>query len=545
MVHIDRITPLEDAVRDVIEIDLLRPRWMRHAACRGQGFDAWFSEDFSKDADAARRVCSGCRVRTECLDHALTAGIRHGLWGGSHPRNGRRWKARPRGQPAIGDAVGRSGWRAEPVAFQRSSVATTGVAAMSDRPVFAGRYELGMVLGRGGMAEVRAGWDRRLGRAVAVKTLLPDLAERPAVRRSFEGEARAAARLTHPNAVTVFDVGEEEGVPFLVMEQVIGPTLEHELAGGPLDAGRVRRLGGELLAALGAAHAAGLVHRDVKPANVLMTPDGSAKLADFGIAKAVAGEDAAATEMDLTATGQVCGTIAYMAPERLAGRPATVQSDVYSVGVVLYESLTGARPFAAATPVEMIRAIDQARPVPLRERCPGLDAALVSAVERSMTRNPEDRFPSAADMSAALRAPTEPLGGATGAAPTVMASPATEILAAPPTAVPPASPREGARPVHPGRAALRVPRRRVLALLAVAGLALVLVGSAVALANHKSPSGGTPAVTVPTTAAAVPPETTLTSTSPASTPLATHPPAPSGPAPPSPHSGPPKGKGKH
>src|SRR5581483_674073 len=249
---------------------------------------------------------------------------------------------------------------------------------MSDGEVFAGRYELGMVLGRGAMAEVRAGWDRRLGRAVAVKTLLPDLAGRPAVRRSFEGEARAAARLAHPNAVAVFDVGEDDGVPFLVMEQLLGPTLEHEPAGGPLDAGRVRRLGGELLAALGAAHAAGLVHRDVKPANVLMTPDGSAKLADFGIAKAVVGEGAA-TEMDLTATGQVFGTVAYIAPEPLTGRRATVQSDVYSVGVVLYESLSGSRPFAAATPVDLIRAIDLARPVPLRQRCPGLDAALVSA----------------------------------------------------------------------------------------------------------------------------------------------------------------------
>src|SRR5688572_19545745 len=191
------------------------------------------------------------------------------------------------------------------------------------------------------MAEVRAGWDRRLGRAVAVKTLLPDLAEQPAVRRSFEGEARAAARLAHPNAVAVFDVGEEEGVPFLVLEQVMGPTLEQELAGGRLDAGRVRRLGTELLAALGAAHAAGLVHRDVKPANVLMTPDGSAKVADFGIAKAAVDGDADATRMDHTATGHVLGTVAYMAPERLAGQPATVQSDLYSVGVVLYEALTG------------------------------------------------------------------------------------------------------------------------------------------------------------------------------------------------------------
>ena len=403
---------------------------------------------------------------------------------------------------------------------------------VSDGQVLAGRYELGTVLGRGAMAEVRAGWDRRLGRAVAVKTLLPDLAERQDVRRSFEGEARAAARLAHPNVVAVFDVGEEEGVPFLVMEQVNGPTLEHELAGGPLDTGHVRRLGRELLAALGVAHAAGLVHRDVKPGNVLMAPDGSAKLADFGIAKAVAGEDATAAQVDRTATGQVFGTVAYMAPERLAGRPATVQSDVYSVGVVLYESLTGARPFAAATPVDVVRAIDQARPAPLLERCPGLDAAMVSAVGRSMARNPEDRFASAADMSAALRAPAETPAespaGASGAAPTVMVSPATELFTAPPMAVPPASPLPAGWPFQlgrlAGRLAGRLPRRQVLALLAVAGLAFALVGSAVAAANHKASPGGTPAVTgPPATGAVIPPEN-LTATSTASTPPAIHPP---------------------
>src|SRR5687767_10640608 len=209
------------------------------------------------------------------------------------------------------------------------------------------------------MAEVRAGWDLRLGRAVAVKTMLPGLAEQPTIRQRFDGEARAAARLAHPNAVAVFDVGEERGVPFLVMEQVVGPTLEEELRRGPLDAGRLRRLGEELLAALGAAHSAGLVHRDVKPANVLMAPDGSAKVADFGIAKAVVDEETATHKVDLTTVGQTPGTVAYMAPERLAGQPATVQSDLYSVGVVLYESLTGARPFVAPTPIAVVRAIDQ------------------------------------------------------------------------------------------------------------------------------------------------------------------------------------------
>ena len=380
---------------------------------------------------------------------------------------------------------------------------------MTDGEVLAGRYELGAVLGRGGMAEVRAGWDLRLGRAVAVKTLLPDLAERPAIRRRFEGEARAAARLAHPNAVAVFDVGEEAGVPFLVMEQVIGPTLEQEMARGRLDSGRVRRLGEELLSALGAAHAAGLVHRDVKPANVLMAPDGSAKVADFGIAKAVADEESTATQMDLTTTGQVLGTVAYMAPERLAGRAATVQSDLYSVGVVLYEALTGARPFAASTPIAMVRAIDQASPAPLPECCPGLDAGLIAVVERAMAKNPEDRFASATEMSAALRARAEPPAGSTDAAPTVKVGSATEIFDAPPMVVPPAPPTPAASPVQPGRqpSAGQFPRRRVVAVLAVVGLAVALVTAVVVGGNHKSSPGGTPAVTgpPPTVGGGIPP----------------------------------------
>ena len=366
---------------------------------------------------------------------------------------------------------------------------------MPEGQVLAGRYELGGVLGRGGMAEVRAGWDLRLGRAVAVKTLLPDLAEQPAVRRSFEGEARAAARLAHPHAVAVFDVGEEGGVPFLVMEQVNGPTLEQEVAGGRLDAGRVRRLGQELLAALGAAHAAGLVHRDVKPANVLMAPDGSAKVADFGIAKAVTAEGATASQTDLTATGQVLGTVAYMAPERLAGQPATVQTDLYSVGVVLYEALSGTRPFAAATPIAMVHAIDQGRPPSLRECCPGVDPALIAVIERAMAKDPEGRFASAAEMSAALQARTEPPARVADADRTVMVDHGTAIFDAPPTSEPPASPVSAVRRSRNTPPGPR-PRRRLLALLAAAGLALALLIVVVGGDDNNNPSPGeTPAAT--------------------------------------------------
>lgn len=369
--------------------------------------------------------------------------------------------------------------------------------------ILAGRYEIGAVLGRGGMAEVRAGWDRRLGRAVAIKTLLPDLAEEPDVRRRFEGEARAAARLAHPNAVAVFDVGEEHGVPFLVMEQVVGPTLEEELRRGPLDAGRLLRLGEELLAALGAAHHAGLVHRDVKPANILMAPDGSAKVADFGIAKAVDDDETATRQVDLTTAGHTPGTVAYMAPERLAGQPATVQSDLYSVGVVLYESLTGTRPFAAPTPIAVIRAIDQARPTPLRDSCPGLDPVLAAAVERAMAKKPEDRFASAVEMSTALRAGAQPPTDVTDA-PTVLAATSMVAVQAPSL----------------GR---QSGRRRIAALvtvagLAVAGLAVALIVAAAGGGNPKAPAEETPAVTATVTSAVTgPPTTLLTPTSTATT----------------------------
>ena len=385
---------------------------------------------------------------------------------------------------------------------------------MTEGQVLADRYEIGAVLGRGGMAEVRAGWDLLLGRAVAVKTLLPGLAEQPTVRRRFEAEARAAARLAHPNAVAVFDVGEESGEPFLVMEQVVGPTLTEEMGRGPLDAGRLRRLGGELLAALGAAHAAGLVHRDVKPGNVLMAADGSAKLADFGIAKAIVDEETAILQLDLTITGETPGTMAYMAPERLAGRPATVQSDIYSVGVVLYEALTGTRPFAAPTPIAVVRAIDAASPAPLRECCPVLDLALFAAVERAMAKKPEDRFASAAAMSAALRADAEPSAGVTGA-PTVMAAP-TAVAPGVPTPAPSLDQRAQHRWAGP------LARRRILALAIVAGLAVALIAVAVGGGDPKTSPAGTPAVTAPPPTVLSPPTSeNRTSTSTPSTSTAT------------------------
>ncbi|HEX2192616.1 MAG TPA: serine/threonine-protein kinase [Acidimicrobiales bacterium] len=301
--------------------------------------------------------------------------------------------------------------------------------------VLAGRYEVGELLGRGGMAEVRAGTDRRLGRPVAIKFLLPEMAARPDIRTRFEAEARAAASLSHPNAVAVFDTGEHDGAPYIVMERLPGETLADRMAARPgpaQDIEAVRTLAAEVLGALGAAHATGLVHRDVKPANILVAADGRAKVADFGIAKSVQDTPTG----DLTVTGQLLGTPAYLAPERLDGAPASPRADIWSLGVVLYELLAGTRPFVAETPLGMARAAAAGEHTPLGELRPDVDPLLVAAVERAIDPDPSARFASGAEMAAALRgrdvtatAPDE--GGAAGATAPLAAGGDTEVLSAP------------------------------------------------------------------------------------------------------------------
>lgn len=267
--------------------------------------------------------------------------------------------------------------------------------------VIDGRYEVGAVIGRGAMGEVRRGRDVRLGRDVAVKYLRADLAADRSVRSRFEDEARAAARLSHPAIVTVFDSGEWEGVPYLVMECLSGRTLADELAGGPLPADRVLAIGVDVAGALATAHALGVIHRDVKPGNILLTGTGGVKLADFGIAKST-------ETLDHTVTGTIVGTPAYLAPERLAGEPATAQSDLYSLGVVLYEALTGERPFRGDTPVALAHAIHTTTPTGVRERLPGIAPALATAIDAAMAKDPKHRPSSAAAMVAFLAGDASP-----------------------------------------------------------------------------------------------------------------------------------------
>ncbi|ODR19238.1 serine/threonine-protein kinase [Mycolicibacterium porcinum] len=279
-----------------------------------------------------------------------------------------------------------------------------------------GRYELRGVLGRGGMAEVHDGWDTRLSRPVAVKLLYPALAADEVTRRRFENEARAAAALNHPNIVAIHDSGEDHGTPYIVMERLPGPTLAEEIAAGPLSADRVRWVLSDLLGALTAAHDSGILHRDIKPGNVLITKSGAAKLADFGIAKT----DGAAH----TRVGMVFGTANYLSPQRITGKPASPSDDLYALGVLGYEALTRRLPFERDNPVATMRAVLEEPLTPIRVLRPDVDPALIHVLERAMSRDPAYRFASAAEMRAALQTAPVP--------PVRPAPPATLMLPPPP-----------------------------------------------------------------------------------------------------------------
>ncbi|HUP70656.1 MAG TPA: serine/threonine-protein kinase [Acidimicrobiales bacterium] len=352
---------------------------------------------------------------------------------------------------------------------------------MPDR-ILNGRYRLGRLLGRGGMAEVYEARDELLDRPVAVKMLRPDMAADREIRGRFEVEARSAARLHHPNVVSVFDTGEDEGEPYLVMERLPGESLADRMAGGPVDPDWLRAVAGDVLAALGAAHDVGLVHRDVKPANVLLTAEGQAKVADFGIAKSAE----AVRGGDPTSTGLLLGTPAYLAPERIHGEQATARSDLYSLGVVLYEALTGVKPFVGDTALAVATAIVTSPAPSLEPAGAGarLDPQMIAAVERAMAKNPAQRPATAAEMAADLGLGVAALtamgsdatvamaGGrlAGGADPTLVSAPGT-----PDRAVPVEQDQPHRRPQVQINSPLAHRRRLAPALLAAAAVLLFIV----------------------------------------------------------------------
>jgi serine/threonine protein kinase len=249
-------------------------------------------------------------------------------------------------------------------------------------------------LGRGGMATVYRGTDTVLGRQVAIKILADSLSRDPSFVERFRREARAAAGLTHSGVVTVFDHGSEGETNYIVMELIEGPTLGELLRRGPLGTERTRAIGDAILAALDAAHARGLVHRDVKPGNVMLTSAGDVKVMDFGIVRSL---DAAT----LTGTGTVVGSASYLAPEQVRGLPADGRSDLYAVGCVLYEALGGRPPFTGSSAVSVAHQHVSEEPVPLSRLAP-VPAELEAVVMRALAKDPDDRYANAGQMRAAL-----------------------------------------------------------------------------------------------------------------------------------------------
>jgi serine/threonine-protein kinase len=290
--------------------------------------------------------------------------------------------------------------------------------------VLVGRYRVEGLIGRGGMAEVYRGFDVRLTRPIALKVLRGHYQSDPVVRARFEEEAKAAALLSHPNVVAVYDAGEDGSTAFIVMELLPGETLAERIARGPLDEAAVRRTGGEVLDALAAAHARGVLHRDIKPANVLLTDEGIAKVADFGIAKALYPSPGG---HEPTAMSLVLGTPSYLAPERAQGQPATVRSDLWSVGVLLYESLTGRRPFGGDTPIAVALAALEGRYEPLLEWRPDIDPSMAAVIDRALQVDPASRFASADEMARSLRMPGT--GVTVPQAPLAVDPEATRVLA--------------------------------------------------------------------------------------------------------------------
>src|SRR5688572_5227121 len=308
------------------------------------------------------------------------------------------------------------GWidsRALEIAAQ--ALASTPSGSWVNRQVH--HYRVSSLIGRGGMGEVYRARDERLERDVALKVLPVEYSTDAARLRRFEQEARTAGKLNHPNIVTVYDVGVYEGAPYIVTELLEGEELREQLKQGPLDQRRALGYARQIADGLAAAHAKGIVHRDLKPENLFVTVDGRVKILDFGLAKLkepLRGKSLGAIQPGSTTPGVVLGTANYMAPEQVRGLDADDRTDIFALGVILYEMLCGQRPFAGDSAVQIMNSILTEEPPDLAETNQKIPAVLASMVRRCVEKKPEQRFQSASDLSFALETLSPAASGVVG-----------------------------------------------------------------------------------------------------------------------------------
>ncbi len=338
---------------------------------------------------------------------------------------------------------------------------------MADPTVYADRYEIVREIARGGMSNVYLARDTKLDRAVALKVLPAELSRDPAFVERFRLEAQAAASLNDPTIVAVYDWGQEQDTSFIVMEYVEGSTLRESIARGPMDPVEAAGVASDIARALATAHRRGVIHRDIKPGNVLITPSGEVKVADFGIARANGVGDG------LTRTGAVMGTATYFSPEQAQGLPVDARSDIYSLGVVLYEMVTGAVPFVGDSAVSVAFLHVREPVAPPSRRRPGVPAGLESIILTCLAKEPDARYQSADELRADLMRFTRgqdvvggPVTAAVAAADATMAMSRTTV--APAVTALPASRRRSKGPVF-------LVLGLLLALVAVVAFLLVQV----------------------------------------------------------------------
>src|SRR5207248_7377639 len=272
-----------------------------------------------------------------------------------------------------------------------------------------GPYEIVAPVGAGGMGEVYRARDHRLGREVAIKVLPASLSRDAERLRRFEQEARAAAALNHPDILAVFDIGTHDGSPYLVTELLEGETLRERMQARALSPRKSVDYAQQIARGLVAAHEKGILHRDLKPENIFVTSSGQVKILDFGLAKLIAPEGAVGasdspTLASGTAAGVVLGTVGYMSPEQVRGLNVDARSDLFSLGTILYEMVSGRRAFGGDTPADTMSAILKEEPPPLTDIQQNIPPGLARIVEHSLEKNPADRFQSARDVAFALEA---------------------------------------------------------------------------------------------------------------------------------------------